>query len=488
MVRLHGRAPRGQRLNAKVPFGHWKTLTFVAALRSDQIAAPCVIDGPINRTGFVAYVEQILVPTLVRGDIVIMDNLSSHKGVAVRRAIRGVGAKLFFLPPYSPDLNPIEQAFSKLKTLLRKAAERTVTATWKRIGSLLNEFTPEECQNYLVNAGYGSGSSEHALDPDKAVRFVWVGALVRTRQHQSRQPIEKPMRLRVGEISLWFDVDGAKLVAGDSAMIERPTIVMIHGGPGYDHSLFKPQFQAFAQDAQLVFLDQRGQGRSDRSTADRWTLDQWADDVAAFCRALCIEKPILLGQSSGGFVALAAATRHPALASGMILLGSAATVTREAAIARFGGLGGPAAAKAARDMLTSPADPDVAAAYVATCFPLYSRSGFDAARAGRARMSADVTAHFFQPAGEYGRFDYRAGLADCTIPTLMLHGEMDPIVPVEFARATAAAFPADTADLRIYADCGHDVAQDRWADTQSAIRTFVRARAVQGKPGASARA
>ena len=157
MVRLHGRAPRGQRLNAKVPFGHWKTLTFVAALRSDQIAAPCVIDGPINRTGFVAYVEQILVPTLVRGDIVIMDNLSSHKGVAVRRAIRGVGAKLFFLPPYSPDLNPIEQAFSKLKTLLRKAAERTVTATWKRIGSLLNEFTPEECQNYLVNAGYGSG-------------------------------------------------------------------------------------------------------------------------------------------------------------------------------------------------------------------------------------------------------------------------------------------------------------------------------------------
>ena len=105
MVRLHGRAPRGQRLNAKVPFGHWKTLTFVAALRSDQIAAPCVIDGPINRTGFVAYVEQILVPTLVRGDIVIMDNLSSHKGVAVRRAIRGVGAKLFFLPPYSPDLN-----------------------------------------------------------------------------------------------------------------------------------------------------------------------------------------------------------------------------------------------------------------------------------------------------------------------------------------------------------------------------------------------
>jgi transposase len=156
MVRLHGRAACGQRLNAKAPYGHWKTLTFIAALRSDRIDAPCVLDGPINRAGFLAYVEQLLVPTLVRGDIVVMDNLSSHKGTAIRAAIRAAGAKLFFLPPYSPDLNPIEQAFSKLKTLLRKAAERTVTATWKRIGTLLDEFTSQECRNYLVNGGYGS--------------------------------------------------------------------------------------------------------------------------------------------------------------------------------------------------------------------------------------------------------------------------------------------------------------------------------------------
>ena len=131
-------------------------MTFLAALRADRIAAPCVLDGPINGTSFSAYVEQLLAPTLAPGDIVIMDNLGSHKGSAVRRAIRAVGAKLLFLPPYSPDLNPIEQVFAKLKTLLRKAAARTIEATWRCIGSLLDRFTANECANYLRNAGYAS--------------------------------------------------------------------------------------------------------------------------------------------------------------------------------------------------------------------------------------------------------------------------------------------------------------------------------------------
>jgi len=156
MTRTHGRCARGKRLVAKVPWGRWRTLTFLAALRSDRINAPCVIDGPINGQSFLAYVEQILAPTLSAGDIVIMDNLGSHKGRAVRKAIRTVGAKLFFLPPYSPDLNPIEQAFAKLKTLLRKADERTVEDTWKRIGQLLDAFHPPECANYLKNSGYAS--------------------------------------------------------------------------------------------------------------------------------------------------------------------------------------------------------------------------------------------------------------------------------------------------------------------------------------------
>ena len=156
MTRSHGRAPRGQRLVAKAPHGRWRTLTFLAALRHDRITAPCVIDGPINGQSFLAYIEQVLVPTLRPGDIVVFDNLASHKGKAVRRSIRAAGAKLFFLPPYSPDLNPIEQVFAKLKTLLRKAAERSVEATWKRIGALLPNFTPQECANYLENSGYAS--------------------------------------------------------------------------------------------------------------------------------------------------------------------------------------------------------------------------------------------------------------------------------------------------------------------------------------------
>jgi transposase len=156
MTRTHGLAPVGKRLIDKVPHGHWKTMTFLAALRADRIDAPVVFDGPINGARFLAYVEQALVPTLKAGDVVVMDNLGSHKTLAVRRALRHVGAKLFFLPPYSPDLNPIEQVFAKLKTLLRKAKERSPTATWKRIGTLLDCFTPHECARYLKNAGYAA--------------------------------------------------------------------------------------------------------------------------------------------------------------------------------------------------------------------------------------------------------------------------------------------------------------------------------------------
>jgi transposase len=156
MAPLRGWGPKGQKLIGKAPHGRWHTLTFLAALRYDRVTAPCVIDGPINGDCFLAYVEQCLIPTLAPGDIVVMDNLGSHKRQSVRTAIRAAGAKLFFLPPYSPDLNPIEQVFAKLKHLLRKAQERTVEATWKRIGALLPEFKSSECANYLRNSGYAS--------------------------------------------------------------------------------------------------------------------------------------------------------------------------------------------------------------------------------------------------------------------------------------------------------------------------------------------
>lgn len=154
MTRLHGRCAKGKRLVAKVPHGPRKTFTFVAGLRCDGIIAPCLLDGPIDGESFLAWIEQFLVATLRAGDIVVMDNLSSHKDPAIRQAIRSVGAKLFYLPPYSPDLNPIEQAFSKLKTLLRKANARSFEAIEIALRELLNKMTPQDCRNYFSEAGY----------------------------------------------------------------------------------------------------------------------------------------------------------------------------------------------------------------------------------------------------------------------------------------------------------------------------------------------
>jgi transposase len=156
MAPLRGWGPRGSRVIGKAPFGRWRTMTFIAALRQGGIQAPCLFDGPVNGEVFLAWVRQILVPTLKPGEVVIMDNLGSHRGKAVRRAIREAGAKLLFLPKYSPDLNPIEQAFSKLKHLLRKAQARSYDAILAAIGEVLGSFTPKECANYLKNCGYGA--------------------------------------------------------------------------------------------------------------------------------------------------------------------------------------------------------------------------------------------------------------------------------------------------------------------------------------------
>ena len=154
MARLRGRALKGERLRAGIPHGHWKTTTFVAGLRLTGMVAPMVLDGPINRDAFLTYVNQVLVPELTPGDIVVMDNLSSHKGAGAREAIEAAGATLLYLPPYSPDFNPIENAFAKLKALLRKAAERSVDGLWTAIGRLIDLFTPSECANYFTAAGY----------------------------------------------------------------------------------------------------------------------------------------------------------------------------------------------------------------------------------------------------------------------------------------------------------------------------------------------
>lgn len=154
MTRRYGRAPSNERLLGYAPGGHWKTTTFIAALRHDRLTAPWVLDGPINGEGFLAYVNQALVPTLSSGDIVVLDNLGSHKVQGVREAIEAAGAKLLYLPPYSPDFDPIEQVFAKLKNWLRKVKKRTVATLWDAIGEALSLFSPQECSNYFTNSGY----------------------------------------------------------------------------------------------------------------------------------------------------------------------------------------------------------------------------------------------------------------------------------------------------------------------------------------------
>jgi len=155
MVRSRGRCTRGRRLVAKAPWGHWKTTTFTAALRCNGLVAPFVLDGPMNGEAFLTYVETVLAPSLSAGDLVVIDNLSAHKVAGVRKLIEAKGASLLYLPPYSPDLNPIEMAFAKLKALLRKAAERTIDGLCRRIGLIIRSFTPQECANFFEHAGYG---------------------------------------------------------------------------------------------------------------------------------------------------------------------------------------------------------------------------------------------------------------------------------------------------------------------------------------------
>ena len=156
MAPLRGWGPRGKRLRGFAPHGRWRTLTFLGALRCDKLTAPCVFDGPINGECFHAYVRQQLIPTLKPGDIVVLDNLGSHKAKAIRDAIRAVGARLWFLPKYSPDLNPIEQAFAKIKHWMRQAQKRTIEETWRHLGLLADTIKPEERANYFSNAGYAS--------------------------------------------------------------------------------------------------------------------------------------------------------------------------------------------------------------------------------------------------------------------------------------------------------------------------------------------
>ena len=283
------------------------------------------------------------------------------------------------------------------------------------------------------------------------------------------------MKLNVNGVDLFFDVHGQHLVPVGDHMEERPTILLLHGGPGFDHSCFKPALDELAEVAQLVYLDMRGNGRSGSGPVDRWNIQTWAEDIAAFCQALSIRRPILMGYSFGGIMALATAVRFPELASGLVIVSSAALLEPALIVRRFGEVGGALAAEAARAMFEDPSDPLLRADYFEHCMPLYSRTPGDPAIDGRTVMNPDVTTHFFRPGGEFWRLDFVGELSRLHLPTLMLHGRMDPIVPVEFAQKTAASFPDGVARLHVFDNCSHDILLDKPERAIELTRDFIAA-------------
>jgi len=279
------------------------------------------------------------------------------------------------------------------------------------------------------------------------------------------------MRISIGDCRLFVDVEGAKLVPDGPAMREKPTLLLLHGGPGFDHSSYKPSFSVLADAAQLVYYDHRGNGRSDRSSAERWNLAQWGDDVVALCDALGIEKPVVLGQSFGGMVAMAYAVRHPDHPGKLILSSTTARHRLDRVLAAFERLGGAEAREAARRYWEKPGAetlPD----YARLCFPLYSKTPRDPAADARTAWNFDVMFAF--GGGEDRTFDLLPELGKVRCPTLVLGGEDDPICPIDDQADIAAALPASRVRFERFPGCGHGVFRDDPTRGFAVIRDFVR--------------
>ena len=284
------------------------------------------------------------------------------------------------------------------------------------------------------------------------------------------------MKIEVNGSRLFFDVEGAYCVPDGLVMRERPTLLLLHGGPGFDHSGFKPAFARFADIAQVIYLDHRGQGRSDRGHTDQWNLAQWGDDVHAFCRALGIERPIVMGQSFGGFVAMSYATRHPEHPGRLILSSTAANMQRHVprSIAMFATKGGPEIAAMARQLLIHgcPSE-EFLARWLAQAMPFYNTQPApdpDAHR--RAVTNLAVGLQFFRPDGECHSFDMHAALANIQCPTLILGGEADPITPIEAQADIAAAIAPRWVRFARFAGAGHGPFRDDPA-AYDVIRDFI---------------
>jgi proline iminopeptidase len=280
----------------------------------------------------------------------------------------------------------------------------------------------------------------------------------------------------VNGVRLFFDVEGARVVPDGPAMREKPTLILLHGGPGMDHSGYKPRFSPLADIAQVVYLDHRGNGRSDAGPRESWTLAQWGDDVRAFCEALGIERPIVLGTSFGGMVALAYATRHPSHPGKLILVSTEAAGGSHMAerIALFEKLGGPeVGALARRRYLEGQVDDAMLQAWIRLAFPVYTRTPRDPAAVQRAILHPEVNIWFTRPDGEGRTYDFFPQLARVQCPTLVLGGEEDPMTPIACQEDIAAALPSHLVRFERFAGCGHGVVNDAPDQAMAVIREFI---------------
>ncbi|MGC2760599.1 MAG: alpha/beta hydrolase [Candidatus Binatus sp.] len=266
------------------------------------------------------------------------------------------------------------------------------------------------------------------------------------------------MRVKIGDVRLFFDVEGAKLRPDGATMREVPTVVLLHGGPGFDHSNFKPDFSRLTEIAQVVYLDHRGNGRSDRGDRSKWNLPQWGDDLRSFCEALEIERPIVMGTSFGGMVAMSYATRHPEHPGKLVLSSTAALSRQDRSLDMFERLGGAEAREAARRFFDNPG-PETMADYQKKCLPLYNRTPSGPESLLRSVMNLELMADFFKH--ESHTFNFLPELGRIKCPTLIAAGELDPITPVADAKDIAAAIAPGLARLEVFENAGHGAHRDQ---------------------------
>ena len=289
------------------------------------------------------------------------------------------------------------------------------------------------------------------------------------------------MHVNVNGVRLFFDVEGAKLAPDGPVMREKPTLLLLHGGPGFDHSIYKPAYSGLADTAQIIYLDHRGNGRSEDGPRESWNLAQWGDDVRAFCEVLGIEDPIVLGASFGGMVALAYATRHPAHPSKLVLISTEAAggSHRDRRVALFERFGGPeVGVLARRRFMEVQGHPDQASieAWLRLAMPLYTRTPRNPDMARRAVNRPDVLQWFTRPGGESQSFNMLGDLSRIQYPTLVLGGEDDPMLPIECQADIAAALPQHLVQFERFENCRHAVVPDAPERAMAMIRDFIERR------------